>query len=139
MIAVMKWSLKEFGEATALRYDALMTQALTDIGDDPERPGVQPRSDLAEGVLVYHLRFSRGRVKSAPGVVRNPRHFVIYRRRRDQTTVIEILRVLHDSRDLPRYPVRNTRRHGDVELVESDETAGRRASFRTRPWGSAER
>jgi toxin ParE1/3/4 len=103
MIAVMKWSLKEFGEAAALRYDALMTQALTDIGDDPERPGVQHRSDLAEGVLVYHLRFSRGRANSALGVVRNPRHFVIYRRRRDQTTVIDILRVLHDSRDLARH------------------------------------
>ena len=100
MIAVMNWSLKEFGEQAALRYDALMTQALTDIGDDPERPGVQQRSDLAEGVLVYHLRFSRGRSRSALGIVRNPRHFVIYRRRRDRTTVIDVLRVLHDSRDL---------------------------------------
>jgi toxin ParE1/3/4 len=103
MIAVMKWSLKEFGEKAALRYNALMTQALTDIGDDPERPGVQQRSDLAEGALVYHLRFSRGHAKSGLGVVRNPRHFVIYRRHRDQTTVIEILRVLHDSRDLARH------------------------------------
>jgi toxin ParE1/3/4 len=103
MIAIMKWSLKEFGEAAALRYDALMNQALTDIADDPERPGVQQRSDLAEGVLVYHLRFSRGRAKSAPGVVRNPRHFLIYRRRHDHTTVIDILRILHDSRDLARH------------------------------------
>jgi toxin ParE1/3/4 len=103
MIAIMKWSLKEFGEAAAPRYDALMNQALTDIADDPERPGVQQRSDLAEGVLVYHLRFSRGRAKSAPGVVRNPRHFLIYRRRHDHTTVIDILRILHDSRDLARH------------------------------------
>src|SRR5438270_3498625 len=103
MIAIMKRSLKEFGEKAALRYDALMTQALTDIGNDPERPGVQQRSDLAEGVLVYHLRFSHAGSTSALGVVRNPRHFVIYRRHRDRTDVIDILRVLHDSRDLARH------------------------------------
>ena len=103
MIAVMNWSLKEFGEQAALRYDALMTQALTDIGDDPERPGVQQHSELAGGVLIYHLRFSRGRSRSALGIVRNPRHFVIYRRRRDRSTVIDVLRVLHDSRDLTRH------------------------------------
>jgi toxin ParE1/3/4 len=102
MVAVMKWSLKEFGEQAALRYDSLMTQALTDIGEDPERPGVQQHSELAEGVLVYHLRFSRGRSRSALGIVRNPRHFVVYRRR-DRTNVIDVLRVLHDSRDLARH------------------------------------
>jgi toxin ParE1/3/4 len=35
--------------------------------------------------------------------VRNPRHFLIYRRRHDHTTVIDILRILHDSRDLARH------------------------------------
>ena len=99
----MTWNLKELGEQAALRYDALMTQALTDIGDDPERPGVQQRFDLADGVLVYNLRFSRGRSRSALGIVRNPRHLVIYRRRHDRTTVIDVLRVLHDTRDLPRH------------------------------------
>jgi plasmid stabilization system protein ParE len=33
--------------------------------------------------------------------VHNPRHFLIYRRR-DDNAVIEILRVIHDSRDLVR-------------------------------------
>lgn len=102
IVAVMNWSLKEFGEQAALRYDSLTTQALTDIGDDPERRGVQQRSELAEGVLVHHLRFSRGRSRTALGIVRNPRHFVVYRRR-DRTTVIDVLRVLHDSRDLARH------------------------------------
>lgn len=100
MIAVMRWSLREFGEDAALRYDALLTQAFTDLGQDPERPGSQQRPDLAKGVFVYHLRFSRDRARSALGVVNHPRHFVIYRRR---DRVIEILRVLHDARDLQRH------------------------------------
>ena len=98
----MNWSLREFGEKAALRYDALMARVLTDIAADPELPGAQHRSALAEGVLVYHLRFSRDRARTALGIVRNPRHFVVYRRR-DQTNIIEVLRVLHDGRDLARH------------------------------------
>ena len=100
MIDIMHWSLKEFGEDAALRYDALMTQALRDVADDPERPGSQQRPELAEGVLIYHLRFSRDRARSALGIVKQPRHFVVYRRR-DRT--IDVLRVLHDARDLQRH------------------------------------
>ena len=100
IVAVMNWSLKEYGEDAALRYDALITQALTDIGDDPERAGSQQRSELANGVLIYHLRFSRDRAKPVLGVVHHPRHFVIYRR---QEHLIEILRVLHDTRELQRH------------------------------------
>ena len=100
MIAMMDWSLKEFGPDAALRYDALMTQALSDIADDPERPGTQRRPELAQGVRVYHLRFSRDRARSALGVVKHRRHFPVYRRR---DRLIEVLRVLHDARDLQRH------------------------------------
>ena len=100
IVAVTNWSLKEFGEDADLRYDALITQALTDIGDDPERAGSRQRFELAKGVLIYHLRFSRDRAKSVLGVVHHPRHFVIYRR---QEHLIEILRVLHDTRELQRH------------------------------------
>jgi toxin ParE1/3/4 len=58
----MEWSLKEFGERAALRYDALIKQALRDIGEDPERPGSKEKRDLMiEGVRAYHLSFSRNR------------------------------------------------------------------------------
>ena len=100
MLAVMRWSRREFGENAALRYDAVLAQAFTDIGEDPERPGSQQRPDLVKGVLVHHLRSSRDRARSIVGLVRHPRHFVIYRR---QDHVIEILRVLQDARDLQRH------------------------------------
>jgi toxin ParE1/3/4 len=82
-----------------LRYAALMAQALRDIGGDPERPGSKERPEIMiEGARTYHLAFSRNRV-SGPGV-KEPRHFLIYRRRGD---VIEVARILHDSRDLARH------------------------------------
>ena len=96
----MRWSLREFGEDAALRYGALLTQAFSDIGADPERPGSLQRPELAKGVFVYHLRFSRDRARSDLGVVHHPRHFLVYCRRGH---VVEILRVLHDARDLQRH------------------------------------
>lgn len=98
--AVIKWSRREFGEDAALRYNVLLAQAFADIGEEPERLGARQRSELAEGVLVYHLAFSRDRARSPLGVVRYPRHLVVYRR---SGRVIEVIRVLHDARDLKRH------------------------------------
>jgi toxin ParE1/3/4 len=99
--AILKRSEREFGKDAALRYEALLAQALRDIATDPERPGSRERPELAKGSRAYHLFFSRDRARTDLGVVHNPRHFLIYRRN-DSKTVIEILRVIHDSRDLLR-------------------------------------
>lgn len=96
----MKWSLKEFGADAALRYDALLTQTLRDVGDDAERLGVQGLQEIADDVFAYHLRHSREKARTLAGIVRNPRHFLIFRKRRQ---IIEVLRVLHDARDLRRH------------------------------------
>ena len=97
--AILKWSLTEFGEAAALRYADLIEQALTDIAADPKRPGSKQRSEIGKGCHTYHLEFSRSRV--AGGRVKEPRHFLIYRLR--DRNAIEIIRILHDSRDLARH------------------------------------
>jgi len=102
----LKLSRKEFGEAAALRYAALMAQALRDIGEDPELPGSKARPELMiEGVRTYHLEFSRKRV-SGQGV-KEPRHFLIYRTRGD---VVEVARIVHDSQDLARHLPEDYRR-----------------------------
>ena len=98
---LLNWSEKRFGKRARVRYAALLKQALRDIAADPDRPGSQDRPDLAQGVRVYHLFFSRNRVDSAAGTVKAPRHFLIYRKR--DNTAIDILRVLHDARDLERH------------------------------------
>ena len=65
---VMAWTVQEFGERAALRYDALIKQALKDIGSDPERPSSKEcPENMIEGARTYHLKFSRSRV-SVPGV-----------------------------------------------------------------------
>jgi len=71
-----------------------------DIAADPECLGSQARLELAKGVRAYHLRHSRDRTPSPLGIVREPRHFVIYRQR---DRIIDIVRVLHDARDLARH------------------------------------
>ena len=108
--AILAWSEKEFGKKAALHYAALLTQALRDIGQDPERPGSTERPEMMiEGARTYHLELSRGRVEGQS--VKAPRHFLLYRRRGEG--VIEVGRVIHDARDLQRqlpeeyrFPVR---------------------------------
>ena len=96
---IVRWSLREFGEAAALRYEALILQALRDIGEDPERPGSKERPEIMiEGARGYHLSFSRTRMDRPR--VKEPRHFLLYRRR---GKVIEVMRILHDARDLERH------------------------------------
>ena len=97
---VMEWTVKEFGARAARRYDALIKQALKDIAADPERPGSKERPEIMiEGARTYHLSLSRSRV-SGPGV-KEPRHFLLYRRR--DAGVIEVARILHEGRDLQRH------------------------------------
>ena len=98
--AALIWSRREFGEDAARRYGALLAQVLNDIAEDPERPGTRQRPELARGVLVYHVGLSGERARSALGAVRKPRHLVVFRRDSD---VIEVIRVLHDARDIERH------------------------------------
>jgi toxin ParE1/3/4 len=97
---VLKWSERNFGESAAARYKALIKQAVRDIGADPDRPGSQERPEImTRGARTYHLEFSRSGVRRSR--VKEPRHFLLYRRRDDG--VIEVARILHDSRDLQRH------------------------------------
>ncbi len=97
--AIDRYTQKNFGEAAADRYDMLIRQALRDIRDEPTRPGVRGRPNILHpDFRLYHLSSSRDRVKGHP--VKEPRHFIVFRER---AGVIEILRILHDSRDLAQH------------------------------------
>lgn len=109
---LMEWTVQEFGERAALRYDALIKQALKDIGADPERPGSKERPEImVRGARTYHLEFSRNRVSGSK--VKKPRHFLLYRCRDDG--VVEVARILHDGRDLQRH-LPEGYRHGEGTL-----------------------
>ena len=95
--AIQDWTSAKFGELTGLRYDTLMETALADLLAEPTRLGVRHHPAMPQGVLVYHLRFSR-RKPSRAGVEK-PRHFFVFRVDED-TLTLTLLRVLHDSMDL---------------------------------------
>jgi toxin ParE1/3/4 len=91
------WSAENFGIPAAHRYRVLLEVALLAIMEDPELPG----SKLAEGfdgnVRLYHLRLSRKAAPVGGLIVKNPRHFIVYRATEDGA--IELLRVLHERMD----------------------------------------
>lgn len=95
------WSEQKFGNLASRRYRALLKQALRDIAADPELPGSRYTPRLSRGVRTYHLFFSRDHVRGGAGIVRSPRHFLIYRKR--GSAEIEIIRLLHDARDMERH------------------------------------
>ena len=97
---ILAWSQEQFGESARLRYEALLTTALRDIAEQPERAGSIARPELGAGVRSWHLRKSRDRARGALGVVHKPRHFVIYRPEPD---VVVVGRVLHDAMELERH------------------------------------
>ena len=115
---VLIWSQDRFGERAAARYRDLLKQALRDIAADPERPGSQERRGLARGIRTYHLFFSRDRARGDMGAVRKPRHFLIYRRRGE--TVIDVVRVPHDVRDLERHLPEDYRRGSDLPDLDEN-------------------
>lgn len=98
IVRILAWSHEHFGEQARLRYEALLTQALVDIAEDPERAGSVPREELAAGARTYHLWHSRQRMAKSVGKVGTPRHFLLLRTNAEGQ--VEIGRVLHDSMDL---------------------------------------
>ncbi len=97
---ILKWTEEKFGKRAQERYRDLLLQALRDIEADPERPGSKEWPNiLAIGTRTYHLSFSRSRTNGQ--AVKEPRHFILYRLRKDAG--IEVGRILHDGRDLQRH------------------------------------
>ena len=96
--SILAWTDGQFGEKARLRYEALLTRAIMDVADQPERVGSSSRPEIAAAARTYHLSYSRKRVRGGIGQVRQPRHFILYRIRNNGT--VEIGRVLHDSMDL---------------------------------------
>ncbi len=95
---IMDWSTEQFGAAAADRYESLIGQALIDLGEDPFRPGAKHRPEIPTDIYIYHLVSSRERV--ADDRVKAPRHFLLYL---VATARVEVLRILHDSRDLAQH------------------------------------
>jgi plasmid stabilization system protein ParE len=92
---IRAYSRRAFGAGAQHKYGAPMKRAFNLLCADPQRPGVQQHEDIP-GVHFFHLRHARTR-----GVApKAPRHIIVFTY--DDTT-LTILRVLHDSMDVPQH------------------------------------
>ena len=97
LVSILAWIHGRFGEAARKRYVALVVAALRDISTQPDRTGSIARQELGQGVRSWRLHMSREHGRTQAGVVRRPRHFLIYR---VENGLVVIARVLHDAMDL---------------------------------------
>lgn len=100
IVAILARTNEQFGEAARNRYEALVVAALRDIAIEPHRAGSIKRPELGKGVRSWHLRLSRERSRTKTGLVRRPRHFLIYR---IENGLVVIGRVLHDAMELAKH------------------------------------
>lgn len=100
IVKILAWTERQFGEAARVRYATLITAALHDISSQPDRVGNILRPEFGEGVRSWHLRLSRERARTVTGIVRRPRHFLIYRM---DGGLVVVGRVLHDAMELARH------------------------------------
>lgn len=85
-----------FGPNARERYASLIVAALRDTDDEELVTTLRP--ELGPDVRTWHL--ARSRATSPGGLVKRPRHLLVYRL--DGETM-QVARVLHDSMDLPRH------------------------------------
>lgn len=92
--SILRWTAEHFGERQARVYADTLAVAIEALTDGPRAAGARERDDIAKGLMTLHV--ARGGRKG--------RHLVLYRvNTRGPTPVIEVLRLLHDSMDLPRH------------------------------------
>lgn len=88
---ILAWTGVHFGEQQARAYAENLSLALEALTEGPDIPGVKRREDIARGIRVLHVARSG----------RKGRHFVVFRNGGEN--LIDVLRVAHDSMDLPRH------------------------------------
>ncbi len=91
--AALRHSRVTFGPMARARYARLIDHALSDLADDPNRPGVRA---VPGHLFTYHLRSSGRRSLRADRVTR-PRHLIVFGRDGVRLTVV---RVLDDRMDI---------------------------------------
>lgn len=92
--AIIEWTLEHFGEIQAQAYSETLSAAIEALMEGPDIVGAKLREDIAKGVHALHVA-RQGRRGS---------HFLMFRIASMKVrSRIEVLRMLHDSMDLPRH------------------------------------
>jgi len=98
IVQIPAYTEKRFGDTARRRYEVLLVTSLRDIASDPEREGSAARPEPGLMVRSYHLRHRSDRARTQDGLVRQPRHLLLYRAMRTDLTGIG--RVLHDGMEI---------------------------------------
>lgn len=98
IIRILRRSRSEFGDEARRRYQALIDQALQDLGEDAARIGVRPIEEVRKGHFIYHLKWSRPRFANP---VRRPRHLIAFYFA--DSGAIVVARVFHERQMLARH------------------------------------
>jgi plasmid stabilization system protein ParE len=106
--SALRWSFEEYGNDAAIRYRALIRQAISDFAASPSAPTVRSIGSLRSRkiLLRYDLALSQDRVPPDIGKVSRPRHFLVGRLEDD---ILRILFLAHDSMK-PENVLRRSRR-----------------------------
>jgi toxin ParE1/3/4 len=91
---ILRWTVANFGQRQARTYAKTLTNALRELAHGPAIIGVGRREDIGPGIHTLHVA-RKGR---------KGRHFVVFRVDSScSENVIDVLRLLHDSMDLPHH------------------------------------
>jgi toxin ParE1/3/4 len=91
---IVQWTSEQFGDTQAIVYAETLSIALAALTQGPDIIGAKARDEILKGLFSLHVA-RQGR---------KGRHFIMFRvGPRGSGDVIEVLRLLHDSMDLPRH------------------------------------
>jgi toxin ParE1/3/4 len=97
-VDILHPTVRTFGEGQASTYAETIALAIEALEGGPDILGARPREDIQPGIRTLHVA-RQGRTG---------RHFVVFRAAGSD---IDVLRLLHDSMDLPRHlPAANERK-----------------------------
>jgi toxin ParE1/3/4 len=88
-VEILQWTVKSFGEDQANNYSETIALAIESLEGGPNILGARVREDIQLGIRTLHVA-RQGRAG---------RHFAVFRA---VGSGIDVLRLLHDSMDLPR-------------------------------------
>jgi len=89
---IKRWTSHHFGATQAATYAQTIIESLQDLCAGPQVPGCKLRDDIGPDIYTLHVA-RKGR---------HGRHFLLFRADSAKQQ-IDILRILHDSMDLPRH------------------------------------
>lgn len=91
---ILRWTVENFGTDQARSYADTLSSALKALSAGPAIVGVKERPEIGDAISTLHVARNG----------RKGRHFVVFRAGCNQgNSVIDVLRLLHDSMDLERH------------------------------------